>query len=560
MSDIFLDVSLVLVFAAIFGGIAVLLRQPSIVGYVAAGILAGLFGLIKPGELAPFETFAQIGVALLLFLVGLEMNVKDLRAVGRSVVWIALGQMILTFAGVFFLVRFLGFDPTFSAYTAGALTFSSTIIGVKLLSEKKDLQSLYGRVAIGVLLLQDLVAILALIFLSGIGGYRAFDLATVGLPILKGAFLLGTTFLLGRYVFPPLVKRLAHQPETLFVASIAWALGFAALVGSPWIGFSVEIGGFLAGVSLASTAEHFQIGGRVRPLRDFFVTLFFVVLGLRLFPGSIQSVWPLALFLSLFVILIKPLIVIILMGLFGFRHRTSFLTGLTLSQISEFSLIVAAVGFRLGHVSEEFLAVATLVGVATMVTSTYAGNHAEWLATRLTPLLRLFQRRNPSEPRDGAGETFSGHTVLVGAHRMGESILRALRRQRVPVLVVDFDPEISERLRYDRIPTVFGDISDPEVQEQANLKDARLVISTAGDVHDSLRLLGGLRLLERKPVSVLTAQDGNEAKRLYEAGADYVILPHFVSGEHLAETLRRLRGPADFRTLGRRHRATLSHP
>lgn len=560
MSDIFLDVSLVLVFAAIFGGIAVLLRQPSIVGYVAAGILAGLFGLIKPGELAPFETFAQIGVALLLFLVGLEMNVKDLRAVGRSVVWIALGQMLLTFAGVFFLVRFLGFDPTFSAYTAGALTFSSTIIGVKLLSEKKDLQSLYGRVAIGVLLLQDLVAILALIFLSGIGGYRAFDLATVGLPILKGAFLLGTTFLLGRYVFPPLVKRLAHQPETLFVASIAWALGFAALVGSPWIGFSVEIGGFLAGVSLASTAEHFQIGGRVRPLRDFFVTLFFVVLGLRLFPGSIQSVWPLALFLSLFVILIKPLIVIILMGLFGFRHRTSFLTGLTLSQISEFSLIVAAVGFRLGHVSEEFLAVATLVGVATMVTSTYAGNHAEWLATRLTPLLRLFQRRNPSEPRDGAGEKFSGHTVLVGAHRMGESILRALRRQRVPVLVVDFDPEISERLRYDRIPTVFGDISDPEVQEQANLKDARLVISTAGDVHDSLRLLGGLRLLKRKPVSVLTAQDGNEAKRLYEAGADYVILPHFVSGEHLAETLRRLRGPADFRTLGRRHRATLSHP
>jgi Kef-type K+ transport system membrane component KefB/DNA-binding NarL/FixJ family response regulator len=558
VSDIFLDLALVLVLAAVFGVGATLLRQPPILGYVAAGVLASITGLIPFAERAPFEALSQIGVALLLFIVGLEMNIRDLKTVGKSAVITGVGQIVFTSVAGYFIVRALGFAVLPSVYLAVALTFSSTIIVVKLLTEKKDLSSLYGKIAVGFLLVQDFVAVVALMFLSGFAADSSLTNTELALFALKAVTLLGGVFLLSRYVFPKLVHRLARFPEILFVSSLAWALGLAALVGSRWFGFSIEIGGFLAGLALAGSVEHIQIGSRIRPLRDFFVTLFFVTLGFSLSLGSVGNLWGPALILSVFILLGNPIIVLILMGLLGFRRRTSFLSSITVAQISEFSLILVLLGWRLGHLPIEAVALTTMVGIITMVASTYMILHGEWLATRLDPLLRFFERSHPLERRDSLSSELSGHTVLVGCHRMGQEILKALLREKVSVVVVDFDPDIFDRLRPAKVPVVFGDISDPDVREAARIPKARMVLSTVGDIHDSLRMLASIKLLRRRPVVVLTAQDNDEAKRLYEAGADYVILPHFVSGEHIAHTLKHLHGPTDFRTLGRRHRATLT--
>ncbi|MBI5220574.1 MAG: cation:proton antiporter [Candidatus Liptonbacteria bacterium] len=527
-----LELALVLTLAALMGIAARLFRQPIILAYLVAGIIAGWFGVPHLASQSAFELFAELGIMLVLFMVGLEINYSSLRLVGRQSLLIGFGQVVFTFLIGFALVALLGFNVLASGYLAVALTLSSTVIVVKLLSDKRDLHSLYGRLSIGVLLVQDLVAVIILVVLAGLSESQHPGWGDAITALVKGAVLFGAVLWLGRTVLPKVFNRIARSTELLFVASIAWMLLLATLITR--LGFSVEIAGFLAGLALANSAENFEIAGRLRPLRDFFLIIFFVVLGASLAQAQITGILITVILLSLFVLVGNPIIVMLIMGLLGYRRRTSFLAGLAIAQISEFSLILATLGHRLGHLTRGETSIITAVAVITIAGSSYLISHADYLFRLLAKPLGIFERRKLREELWPAAQ-IRRQIVLIGCHRLGQSILAHLPKNKV--LVVDFDPEVTSALHRRGFEYLLGDIADQEIQERAHLAGADLVISTSPDYDDNASLISELKRAEPRPVIVLRAETEVEAKLHYRAGADYVLLPYLTSGYHLGQAL-----------------------
>lgn len=554
---LFSEIALVVVLAAVFGFIAHALKQPTVVGYLVAGMALGPLGYWDwtAKWLAPFggsignhfdvlNVFSEIGITLLLFMVGLEINTASLKEVGKPALWTGLGQIVFTFAAGFFLVRFLGFSELASAYISIALTFSSTIIVVQLLSQKKDLNSLYGKIVVGFLLVQDFVAILALIFLAGFANISGsassfFLLAGFALTFLKGGVLLYLTLVLSRKLFPWLMNIVGRSQEILYLFSLAWGLGLAALMASPWVGFSIEIGGLLAGLSLANSVTHFQIASRMKPVRDFFIMLFFVALGARLTVGDFSAVLSPAAILSIFVLIGNPLIVMIIMASLGYRSRTSFLSSLAVAQISEFSLILAALGLRLGHLTDPEVSLVTLVGIITITISSYFILYSDRLYAFMKPALKIFEFRKRKVEELTAVLPYANHTVLLGVHRMGSNILAALKATEEPFVVIDFDPAVVSTLVKKDVPVLYGDSGDDEIRNLAGLSRARVVISTIPDFKDNSSLLAYLKKENPRAVKIMTSENEWEAKELYKQGVDYVILPHFIGGLQIAQAIQK---------------------
>lgn len=530
-----IELAAVVLIAAVLGVAAKFLKQPVILAYLATGMLIGALGFTDLVAQDTFRLFSSLGIMLLLFLVGLEINYTSLRLVGKASVLVGLGQIVFTAVIGYGIATLLGFAPLPALYLAVALTFSSTIIVVKLLSDRKDLQSLYGRISVGFLLLQDFVAILILIFLAGLGGagvtpFFVSPVLQALLTILEGTALFGLMLWLGRKVLPRLFDRVARSEELLFLLSLAWL--FAVAVAVSKLGFSIEIAGFMAGIALANSSERFQIASRIAPLRDFFILVFFVILGSSVAFGNLAGLAVPILSLSLFVLVGNPLIVLAVMGLMGYRRRTSFFAGITTAQISEFSFILAAAGVSAGHLAPEVAAIVTAVGVITITLSVYAIGHADGFYKRLAPLLSIFERRHTTEqeiPESG----FHKPIVLIGGHRTGGVIAESLPRE--DVLVVDFDPEVVKRMTARGYTCLFGDARDRDILETANAGDARLVISTSPDFEDNVTILEELKGKGSKLVA--RAETEEDAKLLYARGADYVLLPHFTAGQYFGRTL-----------------------
>jgi Kef-type K+ transport system membrane component KefB len=529
----FLELTAIILIAALLGLVARFLKQPIILAYLFTGVIIGLFQFFHLADRELFRAFYELGVMFLLFLIGLEINYTSLRLVGKTSVIVGISQIIFTFIIGFFLALLFNFNWLQSAYISIALTFSSTIIVIKLLSEKKDLNSLYGKISIGFLLVQDFLAILLLIFLAGIrAGSGGFDVNGIILAIFKGVFLLIVTFLLGRKILPLIFDKIAQSQELLFVASLAWCLSIAAAVAK--LGFSIEIGGFLAGLALANSSEHFQIAARIKPLRDFFILVFFVILGASLiFSQWSGIVWPIIIF-SLFVLIGNPLIVWIIMGLLGYKKRTSFLCGVTVAQISEFSLVLAALGLQIGHITEKEVSLITAVGIITIALSSYLIIYNEELFRHSKRFLNIFERQAKKKEVLVSPE-FDKPIILIGSHRVGQNIVANLNKE--DILVIDFDPEIVSRLKKQGYAVLFGDIADAEIMEKSRFKDARLIISTSPDFEDNMRILGEFENEDKKPKIILRAENEKDAETFYEKGADYVLLPHFTSGQYLGRSI-----------------------
>jgi len=504
-----------------------------LVAYLAAGVLLSYLGFFDLFNQESFQLFADLGIMFLLFLVGLEINYASLRLVGKSSVIVGLGQIIFTALIGYVIAKFLGFNPIESAYVAIALTFSSTIIIVKLLSDKKDTHSLYGKISIGVMLVQDIVAIFLLIVLSSLQiGAGSALLPEILLTIAKGLGLFAVVLFLGYKILPRLFDQISHSQELLFLTSTAWVFLLVSL--SAKLGFSIEIAGFLAGLALANSSEHFQIANKIRPLRDFFIVIFFILLGSSFILPNLSTIaTPLVIF-SLFVLIGNPLIVLLIMGISGYRKRTSFLTGVTVAQISEFSLVLAALGFKLGHISSSAVALITAVGIVTIGLSTYMIIYADQIFNFLSPALSIFERKKTSEIPISS-ELFKKPIVLIGFHRTGKSLAHNLQKESL--LIIDFDPDIIENIKTSGYDYLFGDISDPEIFEKAISPKTKLVISTSPDLHDNLGLLEMLNKLKRKPRVIARAETETDARLLYDAGSDYVLLPNLSAGHYLGRAL-----------------------
>lgn len=534
MTSVVFDLAIVILIAAAFGVIARMFKQPTILAYLATGICIAAVGMFAVGSNETFTAFSELGVMLLLFMVGLEINYTSLRLVGVQSLILGLGQIAFTFGVGYILTSWLGFSSLASAYIAIALTFSSTIVVVKLLSDRKEMNSLYGKLALGILLVQDVIAILLLVILSGIGRGAEFSFWNLILVLVEAIALFVGMLILGRRVFPIIFDKVARSNELLFLVSMAWVFLVAAFVSK--IGFSVEIAGFLAGLALANSSEHHEIASRVKPLRDFFLIVFFVVLGASISFANFSAVVIPVLILSLFVLIGNPLIVMIIMGFMGYRKRTSFMTGVSIAQVSEFSMVLVAIGFKLGHIGNDAVTTVTVTGVITIMLSTYLIQYGDRLFKMIKPGLKFFERKKSIEGSMDVGEE-GKPIVLVGYHRMGESIATGLPKDKL--LVVEFDPEVLKKLKRTGYHVLFGDITDSEIFDAAKVEEAKLVISTSPDFEDNMHLIHLLKnhKLPSSPKVVVRAETEHEMLHLYRAGADYVLVPHFTAGQYFGKTV-----------------------
>lgn len=537
--NIFSELTLIIALAAFLSVIFKFLKQPQILAFILTGIIVGPIANLQFQSQEFLQTLGELGITFLLFMVGLELRFSDLKSVGKTSFITGVSQILFTSVIGFFISLALGFSQIASLYIAIALTFSSTIIIVKLLSDKKDLNSLYGKISVGFLLVQDFFAILLLIFLSAFGTtgdlISPMDFAFV---IAKGILLFTLVLFLSKSIFPKIVDKIATTSESLFLFSVAWALGLSSIVASSYVGFSIEIGGFLAGLALANSSENLQIIGRVKPLRDFFITIFFVILGMSMSFASVSSIIIPILIFSLFILIGNPLIVMIIMGLLGYRKRTSFLAGLTVAQISEFSLIVIFLGNRIGHVSDEVVSLITAVGVITFAASTYMILNGDKIYKFLEKYLSIFEKKKTHEEHIGDLQNFKDHVILVGVNRTGKSVLDALLKLEEKVVVVDFNPDVIKFLKEKNVVSLFGDISDFEIQERAVLSEAKLIISTVSDIEDNLVLISEVKRMKKRPKVIAVATSSGEEEELYKAGVDYVIQPHVLGGKHLAHLIK----------------------
>ncbi|MEE4238962.1 MAG: cation:proton antiporter, partial [Anderseniella sp.] len=410
--DVFTEMAVLLLFAAAVGAVGVRLRQPLIVAFIAVGILVGpsVLGWVSAND--QIDLLAKFGITLLLFVVGLKLDLHIIRTMGPVALATGLGQVLFTSVIGYLIALAFGMRPISALYVAVALTFSSTIIIVKLLSDKREVDTLHGRIALGFLIVQDLVVVLAMIGLNAAGTSGGESLTYAALAVLlKGGVFIILIGLATRYLLPRLLHQLARSPELLVLFGIAWAVALATAGAA--LGFSKEVGAFVAGVSLASTPYRDALGARLVSLRDFLLLFFFIDLGARLDLGLLGAQLVEALVFSLFVLIGNPLIVMVIMGALGYRARTGFLAGLTVAQISEFSLILAALGVTLGHIDRETMGLITLVGLVTISVSTYLIIYSHQLYERLAPWLKLFERRNPHRESYQDAMIDSGITDIV---------------------------------------------------------------------------------------------------------------------------------------------------
>jgi Kef-type K+ transport system membrane component KefB len=528
----FFDISLLLALATVIALVMQWLRLPLLLGHILTGILAGpaVFNMLQ--HTSVIETFSQLGITALLFVVGLSLSPHVIREVGKVALATGLGQILFTTLFGFGLGMLLGYSWMTSLFLAVALTFSSTIIIMKLLGDRGDEHTLYGKISVGFLLVQDLVATIILILASTLGSDGTLLQAIVKTLALLGGMALVMT-LVARTILPRLSRLFAQSQEFLFLFSLGWGVGIAALCYH--LGLSIEIGGLAAGVALATSPYRFEITAKMRLIRDFFLIMFFVLLGSHLTWTSIGEHLPHAAILSVFILIGNPLIVIAIMGWLRYSKKTAFFAGLTVAQISEFSLILLMLVAQKGYISQEVVSLATIVGIVTIAGSTLMILHADQLYTFLAPVLSLFERAHPIPDRQRR-ERYDA--FVFGCHRVGNEFLRPLANKRLRSLVVDFDPSVIERLQQREIPCRYGDAHDNEFLDELDLASAKVIISTIPDMEINLLLLQKAQK-SRLPhtLVIVSAHTPEQAQRLYDAGAAYVILPHFLGGNHTAMLL-----------------------
>jgi Kef-type K+ transport system membrane component KefB len=528
----FYELAFILLLAAVLGALGKVLKQPLIVTFILLGIIVGPSVLDVVHSKDKIYLLAEVGISILLFIVGLKLDLRLIKSIGKVALTTGLGQVFFTSAVGYLIGLALGFSHLHSFYIAVALTFSSTIIIVKLLSDKREIDSLHGQIAIGFLIVQDMVVILVMIILSAIGQTVETSVAanmfrTLFLSIL----LVGFTLVMMKWVIPKVTFYLAKSTELLSLFAIAWALTLASV--GEIIGFSAEVGAFLAGVSLASTPFKEAISSRLTSIRDFLLLFFFVNLGANLNLEAIGGQIGPAIIFSLFVLIGNPIIVLILMGLMGYRKRTSFLAGLTVAQISEFSLIFAALGLQIGHLNENIVGLITLVGLLTIGISTYLIIYSYQIYEFIAPALSIFQKKTPTQNEDSAILLGEYDLIIFGIGRFGSKLAYYLdQRKEISYLGVDFDPNLVRRWQSEGKPVIYGDLEDPDILEQIPWNKAKCILSTIPDAQQSVRLIDGLNQNGFRGKIFVTATQDKELELLGAISENQILMPHRMAAEN----------------------------
>lgn len=526
--ELFAEFSLIITIALVVSIGMHLLRQPLIIGHILTGLVAGPL-IVGSGELETFRLFSEIGIAILLFTVGLNLSPDTIRKFGRVALVTGIGQVVLTTAAGYLIMQVLGYPVIESLYVSVALAFSSTIIILKLITDKGDLDALYAKISIGFLLVQDFIAIL-LLFLIPLISIEGASLAGVGMKVALGAVMIAATLAFSFFVMRRLNTFFAKNIELLFLFAIAWGMGIASLFKMG--GFSIETGALIAGIGLSTLPSRHEINAKLSPLRDFFIVMFFILLGAQMNLGSIAGHAWIAAILSILVLVGNPLILMSIMGALGYKKRTSLMTGFTVAQISEFSLILLMLGVTQGHVAQDTLSLVTLVGLITIFGSTYLIQYSDRIYQLLAPILGVFERTHAHET---TLEREHFPVILFGCNRIGQDFIKKFQERGHRFLVVDHNPEIIEGLRREGIAVEYGDARDIDFLGELNLSHVELVVSTIPDAEANLLIVRSVRAQSPNALLMVVAHKVGDAIEHYQEGVDYVILPHFLGGEYAAQ-------------------------
>jgi Kef-type K+ transport system membrane component KefB len=523
---VFNETAALLVLGAALGFVGQWLRQPLIVAFIVTGIVAGPDVLGVVSSAVHVQVLGQLGVAVLLFLVGLKLDPGLLRTLGPVALVTGGAQVLLTALAGAGVALALGMPMRTAAVIGLALTFSSTIIVIKLLWDKGEVDSLHGRVALGLLIAQDLLVVVLMGLLAGMRGESQGGLWQA---LGGGLVLLAAVLLFTRYLAQGLLARMARLPELLVTFAVAWAALLAGLADA--IGLGKEMGGLLAGVSLASTPFREALASRLASVRDFLLLFFFVSLGASLDFGALQGSLLPAIVLSAFVLVGKPLIVLPILALAGYGRRTAFMAGVTLAQISEFSLILLTLAAQAGLADPTTQALVTLVGLVSIGASTYLVTYSGAIYAFVEPVLARVigdqtRRQAPTEAPPPAD------VILFGLGRYGTAIAEGLRARGLSVLGVDFDPEMVARWRARGLPAYYGDAADPDFGKALPLGTAQWVVCAipvhGGSLtHDDprLALVDALRNSGYRQQIAVAIQAQDDLPALRDRDIDLVLLP-----------------------------------
>lgn len=499
------DLGLVLVAGTAVAILAKLIRVPSIVAFILAGLLLGpVFGLVEMSH--TMELIAEVGIILLLFLVGLELSLKKIKDIGGVALGAGLSQMAITGAAVAGIAWAFGMSGGDILFLGVALTFSSTVVVVKLLDQLRALDARHGRIAVGILLVQDLVVVIVLTFVAGLSGgqeletldmIRDLGLAFAGMGLLLAAASFATWKLL-----PRMFDWIAPSQSALITWSLAWC--FLLVLASYLMNLSVELGAFIAGVALAQLPYNHDLRRRVRPLMNFFVAVFFVTLGVQMELGAAVAAWPLVTALVLFTLLLKPPLIAWLARGLEEPPRVALRSGLTLGQTSEFSFILAALALSNELIDQTLLSIVGAVGLLTMGLSSFSiirGNRlVDWFESKgLVPIFTGGQPQGVAlggtsggaspeggdEEEDEEASGLRDHVIVVGMNSLGRRIVEILHEKGESVLAIDTDPA---KLRGLPCRTLFGNAEYQSVLDESKFERAKLVVS-ALHIEDVNRLL-----------------------------------------------------------------------
>ncbi|WP_041798332.1 cation:proton antiporter [Rhodopseudomonas palustris] len=543
MHELIRDITLCILFAWMLGLSAHFFRQPLILAYLVAGFAIGPFGLGLVQSQESISVISELGLIFMLFMIGLEIDLKKVVRAGSVILVAAGGQLIggclLGFA--FFLAIGLSFGGgRFDAlYLTVACALSSTVIIVKVLYEKRELDTLPGRLTLGVLVLQDIFAIL---FLAVQPSLAELQISVLLLSIGRVAALVATAIVLSRYVLPWLFHRIARTPELVLLGALAWCF----LIGeiAERLHLSREMGSLVAGVSLSTFPYALDVTAKVTTLRDFFITLFFVAVGMTI-PVPNGSVIMLALAIAAFTVVSRVVTTFVPLYLMRQGLRASLLPALNLAQISEFSLVVIQTGIVAGHIRTETASAASFAFVLLAVLSTFVMVRSDQITRAAIRMLKAIGLRDldhkAEDADDAAGHGAVRRIVILGFFRAASALISEIERQNPELLkqisVIDFNPMVYRTLTDRGMHVVYGDISNVDTLLHAGVGKAEMIILS---VPDSLlkganneRLVRHVRVLNPTAKIVATADLLADVAALYAAGADYVTVTRLSDAEEL---------------------------
>jgi len=514
------------------------LKQPMLIWYIIAWTVISLFLPNLLTENQSIQVFSNIWVSFLLFTIWLELNIKVIKDMWKTALIVGLAQVIIVTVLWFLISKSFGFEALTCFYIWIWLAFSSTIVTLKILWEKDAVNSVYWRLASGILIVQDVIAMLLLLTVTIINKFSSswseHLFTDIGLIVAKVLGLWILLFIVSKYIIPPVTKKIAQSQEYLFLFSIWRCMILGTIFNALW--FSAEIWALIAWVTLASSSYRFEIMTRIKPLKDFFIVMFFVLLGAHVkFNWWNWIIWPVAV-ITIFVLVIKPLVVTIMLWIMKHTHKNSFLTWTSLWQVSEFSFLLIRLAMDFGQIKDQsVVTIVTLAWLISIVISSYCTMHNEFLYKKLEKILKFFPWSN-NKQHESTSEIYD--TILFGYWRMWSRLIEDLQGNNKKCLVVDYNPEVIERLKKKWINSLYWDATETDLLSQINLKDIKVAIVTTKNFDWDLLILKTIKTVNPNASVILVSSKSEEqALELYKSWADYVIMPYYIWAKHASMLL-----------------------